>query len=266
MPHDRPVAAAQASEQPVIENVAPGVWTVDVPTRDFRVRGAVLVGTRRAVVFDTLSRPADMEPVLDLVRDREVVAVYSHADWDHVWGTAALPAAEVVASDVVAARLHAEGAAKLAALRAREPGRYDDVRLVHPTLTFNGHHAIDLGGMTLELHALPGHTLDSTVGWIPEIGVLLAADAVETPLPVVNEGSPVRAWIDQLERWAADERVQVVIPAHGEIGGRSLIGRTVTYLEGLLAGSGEAPASAPDPFYEKTHARNVELVRSGSAK
>jgi glyoxylase-like metal-dependent hydrolase (beta-lactamase superfamily II) len=263
MPHDRPLPTSPASEQAIVESVAPGVWTVDVPTRDFRVRGAVLVGSRRAVVFDTLSRPADMEPVLELVRGREVVAVYSHADWDHVWGTAALSAAEVVASDVAAARLASEADAKLDALRAREPGRYDDVTIVHPTVTFTDRHVIDLGGLTLELHALPGHTLDSTVGWVPELGLLLAADAVETPLPVVNEGSPVRAWVDRLRRWEGDERVRSVIPAHGEIGGRPLIGRTIAYLQGLLDGAEGAPASAPDPFYEKTHVRNLELVRAG---
>jgi glyoxylase-like metal-dependent hydrolase (beta-lactamase superfamily II) len=263
MPNDRPIPVEPASDRPVVDAVAPGVWTIDVPTRDFRVRGAVLVGSRGAVVFDTLSRPADMEPVRELVGVRELTAVYSHADWDHVWGTAALPHARVVACEASAARLRSESDAKLAALRAREPGRYDDVRIVHPTETFTGFHAIDLGGMTLELHALPGHTLDSTVGWVPELGLLLAADAVETPLPVVNEGSPVRAWTESLERWAADERVQLVIPAHGEIGGRSVISRTSSYLAGLLAGSGDAPASSPDPFYEKTHARNVDLVRSG---
>lgn len=48
-------------------------------------------GRRRALVWDTLSHPRDMAGWLPLISPLELVIVYSHADWDHIWGTAGPP-------------------------------------------------------------------------------------------------------------------------------------------------------------------------------
>ena len=230
----------------------------------FSVRGAVVVGEERAVVWDTLSRPADMEAVRPLLADREVVVVYSHADWDHAWGTAGLGSvAEVVAHRTAAERLAREAPGELEAKRREDQGRYADVRIVLPTLTFDRSHDLQLGGLTLELRALPGHTADCIVGLVPQLGVLLAGDTVETPLPLLNRGSGVSGWVRDLEAWARDARVQRVVPAHGELGGPELLGRTAGYLRGLLAGVSEPPGEALDDFYRKAHARNLAHLREG---
>ena len=57
---------------------------------DFQLRGAVIAGTERSVVWDTLSRPRDMDGVAELTSGLPLSVVYSHGDWDHVWGTAGL--------------------------------------------------------------------------------------------------------------------------------------------------------------------------------
>src|SRR4051794_19672829 len=66
----------------------PGLWLTELALADFDVRGAVIIGQQRAVVWDTLSRPSDMTPVQALIGNQALSIVYSHADWDHVWGTA----------------------------------------------------------------------------------------------------------------------------------------------------------------------------------
>ena len=78
---------------------------------------------------------------------------------------------------------------------AAEPGRWDSVVLVPPTEAFDEERSIQVGGLTLQLHHLPGHTPDCIVGFIPERGVLLAGDAVETPCPVVPPDSALDEWI-----------------------------------------------------------------------
>ena len=92
--------------------------------------------------------------------------------------------------------------------------------LVPPRVTFDEVLSVDLGGLTLELHALPGHTPDCIVAFVPECGLWLGGDTVETPLPVVPADAPLDAWIGALERWSGDDRVRAVVPAHGDIGDR----------------------------------------------
>jgi len=242
-----------------VEQLEPGIWVRQVALEDYAVRGALLLGDERAVVWDTLSRPGDMRPFLPLLADRHLVVVYSHADWDHVWGTAGLPygQAPIIAHERARARFTSDVPAALAEKQAAEPGVWDDVVLVPPTEGIERRGVIELGGLSLELHALPGHTLDCIVGFVPERGLLLAGDTVETPFPVVPADSLLAGWISELERWASDDRVRTVVPAHGRIGGREVLVDTVAYLGAILRGQPIEPQGVLTPFYRQTHLANI---------
>ncbi len=236
----------------------PGLWLTERRLDEFDVRGAVVVGSERALVWDTLSHPRDMEPVHALLSDRPFSIAYSHADWDHVWGTAGLPAASsIVAHDACAGRFSAEVPETLARMQVEKPGQWDDVLLIPPTLTFSTTLTFDLGDVTVELSYLPGHTLDCLVAFIPEWSILLAGDTVETPFPIVNGGAGLGDWMRQLQGWAVDERVATVIPCHGEIGGRDLVRRNIDYLAGLRDRETPAIPSNMTAFYRAGHERNV---------
>lgn len=249
------------------EQLAPGVWTTTVALGDYDVRGALVVGERRALVWDTLSHPRDMAAWLPLVGSRELVIAYSHADWDHVWGTAGLPhdTAVIVSHAACATRFGGDVPQTLAAKRREHPGRWDEVRLVPPAETFSRDLTLDLGGLTVTLRHLPGHTADCIVGLVREPGILLAGDTVETPCPVVPADSPLPEWIAELRRWERDERVRVVVPAHGRVGGPEVIAETVGYLEALAGGRPNEPRGELTPFYAETHRANLAWRRPGSA-
>lgn len=250
----------------VLTEFRPGLWLTELALDGFDVRGALLIGAQSAVVWDTLSQPRDMQPLRALLAKRALQIVYSHADWDHVWGTAGLaePSAPIISHTACLARFGADVPVTLAKKQAAEPGTWDEVVLMPPTQTFERELVLDLGGITLALHHLPGHTEDCIVGFIPQWGILLAGDTVETPLPVVPPDSPLDAWIEQLQRWAADPRVQTVIPSHGAIGGRELITRNIAYLQALHEGR---PIDVPDDlddFYRETHAANLHWKPTAS--
>jgi glyoxylase-like metal-dependent hydrolase (beta-lactamase superfamily II) len=274
--------------------IRPGLWSVETPVEDFHVRGVVVAGTGRAVVWDTLAAPEHMAGVAELAPDLPLTVVYSHGDWDHVWGTAGLsrPWWEILAHEACLARFSGDLPGAGASLprtleekRAAFPGEYDQVVLIPPTLTIRDTVSLDLGGVTLEIHPLPGHTPDSLVGFVPEWGVFLAGDAVETPLPFLNPGSHAEVWAVALEEWARhleewERRLErgtapqpgnprpfhtsLVIPSHGPVGGPELLRRNALYLRTLLAG--EEPELSPDlpPFYVQTHEANRTLVRRES--
>src|SRR5689334_6597669 len=129
----------------------------------------VVVGARLVVLIDTLVNPrtaAELARIAEphLAGGRQLLAVNTHADWDHCWGNqlfagpdAARPA-PVVASRACAERLRApEAQEMLRRMRAEQPGMYDDVRPTPPTIAFDDRLWIDAGGLTLELFPTPGH-------------------------------------------------------------------------------------------------------------
>lgn len=252
---------------PTVRHLREGLVLVETRMEGFDVRSAVIVGSRGVVVFDTLAHPDDMAPVRGLVEGRPVTVVYSHADWDHAWGTCGLEAPEeVVAHAAALERFRSDVPQELAARRAVAPTEWGDVELVPPDRVLDGPLDLDLGDVNLTLVPLPGHTEDSLVGLIRPWGMLLAGDAVETPLPVVNDGAAVPGWILELERWADDPDVEMVVPSHGDVGGPELLVRTADYLRDILGGADRGATIEPrEPFYRDAHRRNLELARLAGA-
>ena len=241
----------------------PGLWLTEVTLDEFAVRGAVVRGRERALVWDSLARPDDMAPVADLLGETPTVLVYSHADWDHVWGTAGLSAPQaIIAHDDCRRRFEDDVPATLAQMQTEQPGRWDDVQLVPPTVTFPERLTLDLGGVTVELHHLPGHTADCLVALIPEWGILLGGDAVEDPFPLLNDGTVPVGWTRRLQGWADDARVTTVIPSHGAIDGPELIRRNIAYLDALRRGEDPLGQAPGDPFYDASHVDNVHKARA----
>lgn len=245
----------------------PGIWLIEADVEDFQVRSALITGKHRAVVWDTLTRPEDMAGVAALAGNLPITVVYSHGDWDHVWGTSGLSGAgeEIIAHKACAPRFTGELPATLAEKRAECPTSYREVRLEPPTRTFEDRADIELGGATLQLHAFPGHTWDSVVGFIPEWGVFLAGDAVEAPLPFLNPDSPVREWAAGLELWAdhleSAAPAVLVIPSHGDPGGTELLRGNANYLKDLMAGRGLLLPGELAGFYAETHRENRAILR-----
>lgn len=211
------------------------IWLTEVSLGDYDVRGALIVGAERVVILDTLSHPHDMAHFFPLLGEKELVIIYSHADWDHVWGTAGLPYqyATIIGHAACLSRFREDVPLTLREKQATEPSRWDAVQLIAPNLTFSKELTLELGGATLILRHLPGHTPDSIVAFLPEQGILFAGDTVETPLPCLSEHCPLAPWIEELQGWADDERVRIVIPSHGAIGGRELLRRNIEYLQRL---------------------------------
>lgn len=244
-----------------LKRYSPQLYLSEQVLPEFDVRGAVIVSPDHALVWDTLSHPDDMKKVAAVCRDKTVTVVYSHADWDHVWGTAALDYQEIVAHSRCAERFADpdDVAATLKKRQARD-AHYTDVVLVPPTRTFANALTLELGDLSVELHSLPGHTRDCIVAFVPALGLLLAGDTVETPLPVVPEHPALEPWLAKLGAWAQDPRVTTVVPSHGPVGGRELIEQTIFYLEALQTGEAALPENL-SPFYRQTHQSNREHVK-----
>ena len=246
-------------------DIMPGVWSLEMSTPDYAVRSFVIIGSKRAVVFDSLTQPRDLFALKDLLAGRAFHIVYSHGDWDHVWGTGGLGefSLAITAHSECLQRFNDDIPRALRQKQLAEPGTWDKVHLMPPDITFSSRLDLDLGDVTLELHHLPGHTRDSIVGWIPDWGILLGGDSIETPLPVVNSARLVAGWLAWLEEWAARPELTRAVPSHGSVSGRESLDETIKYLRALQGDQEfDLPASMED-FYRETHQKNLIVVNSG---
>jgi glyoxylase-like metal-dependent hydrolase (beta-lactamase superfamily II) len=118
-----------------LETILPGLalLTRKLPNSAYPVAAVKLTGTRHTAVIDTLIRPADMAPF----RQTDLV-IYTHADWDHCWGTAAFPGAPIIGQRLTRERLLTpEAAAKLREKSQQDPAAFDVSTIIVPTITFD---------------------------------------------------------------------------------------------------------------------------------
>ena len=250
---------------PQLQEIRPNLWICESRSSQIQVRSALVVGERYALVWDALAQPDDVTAFVDAINEKPYYLVYSHADWDHIWGAAGFSErpVRVIAHSECLRRFGDDVPRTLRRMQLAELGKWDTVRLIPPNLTFTSALSLDLGGITVELRHAPGHTVDSIVCWIPAWGVLLGGDAIETPLPVVNNACLVAGWLSALESWQQETNLTRSIPSHGSLEGRASLDQTVAYLR-ALAGNREfnLPGKLAS-FYRETHQKNLIVVDGG---
>ncbi|MBI9111878.1 MBL fold metallo-hydrolase [Maridesulfovibrio ferrireducens] len=246
----------------MLERLDNEIYLKNVQLEGYEVRGALILGSEKAVILDTLSRPEDMLKYKELIGDRELIIIYSHADWDHIWGTAGLkmPIKSIIAHSSCLARFSKDVPETLKEYKKNQPELYNSVELIPPDTVFDSKMKIDLGGITIQLSQLSGHTEDSIVGFIPEKGILLAGDAVETPFPCINKNSPMANWITELEKWEGNKNLKIVIPAHGKVSGPDIISQNLQYLKSLLNKDKIEISASLSSFYKETHLENMAFA------
>lgn len=206
-----------------------------------------LVRTERFVVLiDTLLNGETARALLDIARPhldgRQLLVVNTHSDWDHAWGNQvfsgpqALHPAPIIGSARCAALLRSpETADGLLQMQQEEPGRFDDVVLTPPTITFDERLVIDGGDLTLHLFATPGHTPDHVSVLIPEISTLLAADAAELPFPMPRTADAMPQLRRSLTQLAALNAAQVYYCHARTTSGPSLLHKNIGYFDTVEA-------------------------------
>lgn len=281
----------------ILRSMGNGLYTYTRPLTSYGgfVTGSLLVFPDSALVVDTLCSPQDMEPFISLIGERPVTVVYTHADWDHCLGTGALSPARVIAHELTAKRLSERGDDMLLEIRRHSPDLVSGASIVLPDTTFQDSLTIQLesgpsssqaeddqngsdrgsspsgdgnesGKAVVELVHLPGHTEDSTVCWVPRLGVLIAGDAVEDPFPSVSEPLHIGLWADGLEQW--EKTASMVIPGHGEASGPELITRNIRYLRSLMGAARRNtpyPWLTPDVSLESLDPRSAQVVSKMAA-
>jgi len=185
--------------------------------------GSYIVMTdHHVIVLDTLLCPEDVSIMLQSVnnelRGRTLLCIDSHADWDHSWGNCYFTGEKrthIIAHDHCFERLNSTEAQNELLEFQQRSSTFKNVFLLPPTITFNQRFTIHDSNVTIELLHAPGHHLDQIVAWIPELSLLLAFDAVENPLPLIESPSCVPHMFATLEHLIALQPRRVLC-SHGK--------------------------------------------------
>jgi glyoxylase-like metal-dependent hydrolase (beta-lactamase superfamily II) len=193
----------------------------------------------------------------------------THADWDHLLGRLALPAAALGGAESTAARLAAEPGAAQRALRDFDDAHY--VTRERPLSLGTVQELPAPGRLELgpdrEITVLPapGHTADGAAFWCEWLGLLVAGDYCSpVEIPMLSPGGSLTAYRATLDRLAPlVAAAQTVVPGHGTPLDRASAERVLTedraYIDALEADgeAAELPPNRRTKEQRRIHGENV---------
>jgi hydroxyacylglutathione hydrolase len=182
-----------------IEEVAPGVIAIGEPRFHQINWNYLILGSRRALIFDTGPGVRDISKIVRALTTLPVTALPSHMHFDHTGGLSAFR--NIAIADLPVLRdcerdgwLHASDEIYRG---FREGMVWTPVKVNH-WLPIGSH--IDLGGRMLKLLHTPGHSTDSVSLWDEQANVLFAADYIYPgPLYAQIPGADLKSYLDTAE-------------------------------------------------------------------
>lgn len=233
-----------------VYRVADGVHAIYEPAQWQEVISYLIVGSERALLWDSGMGIGDLRAVVDSLTDLPVLVVNSHSHFDHVGANADFDqvwsfgleytARNAAGADNVDVR--AEVAPE--ALCRELPGglEADDyaIRPYRVTRRIEDGEMIDLGGRRLEVIATPGHTPDAAMLLDPEAGLLFTGDSFyEGPIYLFAPETDLAAYRTSIERVAAlADELTMLLPGHNTpVSDPQLLVRLREVLEAIDAGT-----------------------------
>lgn len=188
-----------------VRELEPGIYRVG----NSMVFMDLIVGSHHALLFDTGYGFGDLKALVRSVTDKPLYIVNSHGHVDHACGNAQFGGAYIHPLDMALAREHNGRQMRLAELEtAQVPLDFDleaYLQLGTGVLTPVGEgDRFDLGGLTLEVIHLPGHTAGSIGLWCPEIKLFWVGDAINCFVWLfLPEAQSLSTYIQTLHKAAA---------------------------------------------------------------
>ncbi|HEY4278420.1 MAG TPA: MBL fold metallo-hydrolase [Conexibacter sp.] len=224
--------------------VAPDVYAV-LGSNGMPNAACVLSGGE-VVIVDALFTPRyadEMVSALREVTDAPVKAlVNTHFHCDHVFGNPSIPTDRIIAHERALAELQRRGEEEyVRELSARRPDLAPElveigVRVKLPTETFGDEGmTLTCGELTLEIrfHDVLAHTDHDITVFIPERGVLIAADLIVEGCALFMHDGDLFGLQDVLQRFPR-EGVEVIVPGHGEVRGTELIDANLAQIDEIV--------------------------------
>ncbi len=233
-----------------VYRIRPGVFAIYEPHQWEEAISYLIVGERRALLFDTGIGVGRMRDVVSGLTALPVTVLNSHTHFDHVGGNADFTDILNVDSDY--ARKNASGAVnQYGAWDAVSPERVCGplppgvtrqtyrIRPWKATGIVHDGDRLDLGGRTLEVLLTPGHTPDSLCLLDPANRLLFTGDTFYLgPIYLYVSETDMAAYTRSLTRLAALARgLDLLLPGHNvPVAAPAYLGRVLAALDDVKAG------------------------------
>jgi glyoxylase-like metal-dependent hydrolase (beta-lactamase superfamily II) len=186
----------------------------------------LIVGTERALLFDTGMGIASISDVVEQLTDLPITVLNSDTHPDHTGGNSEFASVLAMNTDFTRERArgysneHVRGELAPEALCGSLPARVSQedyhIRAWSVSQTVDDGHVVDLGGRTLEIIAIPGHTPDAIALFDSVAGYLWTGDSFyEGTIWLFFPETDLARYALSVERMAAlVPRITRVLPAH----------------------------------------------------
>ncbi len=218
----------QSQEWFEVYRVRPGVLAIYEPGQFEEVISYLILGSERALLFDTGLGIGDMRRLVSELTDLDVAVLNSHTHYDHVGGNHAFDAIYGTTTDYTRANARGRGHDQVAEFvgpgwiwKPTPEGFSPDAYVSRPftiSTPVEDGQRLDLGGVELEVLGTSGHAPDALCLLDRERRLLFTGDTfypatLYTHLP----GSSFADYRTTARRLAAlAPAVDVVLPAHNE--------------------------------------------------
>ena len=189
-----------------IREVKPGIFLMD---EAHEATGYLVVGEERACVIDTMNGYSDLNAAVRRITDKPVTVVNTHGHPDHIFGNMYFPEAYLDPADLELARTFTENPEAEAYCRERGHS-------FPPFREIRQGDVIDLGGRTLEVFSLPGHTPGGILLLLREDRILFTGDSVNHHLWMQLDGClPMEQFVMEVDKvMFLEERADFILHGH----------------------------------------------------
>ena len=184
-----------------------------------QVTASAVVTREGIVVVDTLPYPVETQEMIDCLNELGQgpikYLVNTHWHGDHTYGNYLFDdSIQLVCHKKCLEAMLDYGPPTLEEARETTP-LLDEVQLRMPDVVFDdGQLVLHVGNKSIEVTLAPGHTFDSTVAYVREDKVLLAADTV-MPVPYFVWGD--RDAFKESLRFLKEYNLESIVQGHGEV-------------------------------------------------
>lgn len=171
--------------------------------------GYVVEGDDKVCVIDTMNGFTDIKSYIRKFTDKPIVVVNTHGHPDHIFGNVYFDEAYLHPKDLELAESFIKSPEFAAACE-----KYGLV--MPPFKPIREGDVIDLGGKTLEVYELPGHTAGGIVLLLKEERILFTGDSINHHLWMMLDGcSPMADLIKNLDRiMFLEEKADFILHGH----------------------------------------------------
>ena len=236
---------------------APGVFAIYEPHQAEETIGYLIVGQKRALLFDTGMGISDVKKVTAELTKLPIIVLNSHTHDDHVGGNWEFDTVygidtDFTRQDAKGSRQDAQAEITPDQICGALPKGFDtkDYRTRPWKITAYLHDGekFDLGGRTIEVLATPGHTPDAISLFDRENGLLFTGDTYyPAPIWLYRPETDLDAYAASIQKLAAlAPQVKLVLGAHNiPVAPPDVLPRLVKAFHAVRAGKVAPTPEAP---------------------